>query len=87
MPTIGRMSAFQFRSTTRRVFSGDGVEHVQLERPLRRILAFTRRTIDDVINDPIARNEVRSYYKLQRWINRRLEIRDLEKQWNPLGRS
>lgn len=62
------------------------LEHVFIHHPLRRILAFTRRTIDDVINDPMARNEVRCFYKLQRSIERHSEIRDLERQWNPLRR-
>jgi len=43
-------------------YDGDSREHVVIQRPLRRVLAFTRRTIDDVINDPIARNEVRGYF-------------------------
>src|SRR5207249_7858991 len=42
---------------------------VQRQQPLRRILSFTRRSIDDVINCPIARNEVIGYYKLYRLIN------------------
>jgi hypothetical protein len=58
------------------------VEHLIARHPLHRVLAFTRRTIDDVINDPIARNEVRAYYKLHKWIDRSSEISDLERQWN-----
>ena len=50
---------------------------------LRRILAFTGRSIDDVVNDPIARNQVHGYYKLHRQIERAGEVRDLETQWNP----
>jgi len=52
---------------------------------LQRVLAFTGRTIDDVINCPIARNHVRGYWKLSRLIDRRSEIVELERQWNPLG--
>jgi hypothetical protein len=63
----------------------DFSELVMTQRPLQRVLAFTRRTIDDVINDPIARREVIGYYKLHRWIHREGEITDLERQWNPLG--
>ena len=59
-----------------------GVEHVIAQRPLRRVLAFTRRTIDDVINDPIARNEVHGYFKLYKWVQRGSEIAELERQWN-----
>ena len=51
--------------------------------PLHRVLAFTGRSIDDVVNDPIARNQVFGYYKLLRQIERAAEVRDLESQWNP----
>jgi hypothetical protein len=60
------------------------VEHVLIQKTLARIFAFTGVDIDDVINNPIARNKVISYYKLHRWINRECEIRELERQWNPL---
>ena len=50
---------------------------------LNRVLAFTRLTIDDVVNSPIAKNQVRGYYKLSKLIDRRSEIIDLERQWNP----
>lgn len=63
---------------------GDHVEHVIVQRPLRRVLAFTRRTIDDVINDPVARNQVRVYFKLHKWVQRESEISDLERQWNAI---
>jgi hypothetical protein len=58
------------------------VEHVLIQRPLSRVLAFTGRSIDDVVNDPIARNEVLGYFKLHKQIVRSGEILDLEKQWN-----
>jgi hypothetical protein len=61
-------------------------EFVQLQGVLRHILSFTGRTIDDVINDPIARNQVRGYYKLHRWIDREMEIGELERQWNEATR-
>ena len=60
-------------------------EHVIIQQPLRRVLAFTRRTIDDVINNPIVRNEVFGYYKLHCWVQRESEICELERQWNPLS--
>jgi hypothetical protein len=63
---------------------GDRIEHVIVQRPLHRVLAFTRRTIDDVINDPVARNEVRGYFKLHKWVQRESEISDLEHQWNSI---
>lgn len=63
----------------------DRTELVQLQRPLRRVLAYTRRSIHDVINDPVARNEVRMYYKLYRQVERGCEIVDLERWWNGDG--
>ena len=60
----------------------DPTEYILVQRPLRRILAFTRRSIDDVVNDPIAKREVLGYYKLHRQIQRAGEVRDLERQWN-----
>ena len=53
------------------------------QRPLHRVLAFTGRSIDDVVNDRIARNEVLGYYKVLRQVERAGEVRDLERQWNP----
>ena len=62
----------------------DGSEHVVVQHPLRRVLAFRRRTIDDVVNDPIVKSEIFGYFKLQKEIERTSEIVDLEQQWNPL---
>jgi hypothetical protein len=75
-------------SPRRRVLdqAGERTEHVMVQRPLRRVLAFTRRSIDDVVNDPVAKNEVLGYYKVYRQIARRAEVRELERQWNPLGK-
>jgi len=60
--------------------SGTDTEFVQVQWVLRRVLAFTRRSIDDVVNDPIARKEVAGYYKLHRLIERRGEVVELERQ-------
>jgi hypothetical protein len=60
-------------------------EHVMIERPLQRILSFCRRSIDDVVNSPLAKNEVLGYWKVYRQIRRGEEVISLEKQWNPLG--
>ena len=79
-------SLFNF---TRRAAPPDlsgATEVVQPQRALRRILAFTGRTIDDVVNDPRARNEVLGYYKLHRWVQRSSEISELERQWNTTSR-
>ena len=64
--------------------AGDGVEHVIMQRALHRVLAFTGRSIDDVVNDPIAKREVLGYYKLHRWVQRQGEISELENQWNSI---
>ena len=56
-----------------------------VQRPLTRVLAFIGRTIDDVVNDPIVKNQVYGYYKLHRRIERSNEIRDLERQWNSVA--
>ena len=62
------------------------VERV-VERRLNRILAFTGLTIHDVVNSRIAKNQVLGYFKLSRMMDRRAEVVDLERQWNPLGQS
>ena len=59
------------------------VSYVLNQRVLHRVLNFTGRTIDDVVNCPIAKNQVRGYFKLHRFVQRRCEVRDLERQWNP----
>jgi hypothetical protein len=63
---------------------GGNTEVVHLQNALRRVLSFTGHTIDDVVNDPIAKSKVRGFYKLQRWIERESDTSELERQWNPL---
>jgi hypothetical protein len=76
-------SLFDFtRSRTRAEVEHARTSHVQVQRPLRRVLQFTGRTIDDVVNDPIVRREVLGYYKLHKWVQRESDIFDLERQWN-----
>ena len=58
---------------------------VVLQNRLNRVLAITRLTIDDVVNNPIAKNQVLGYFKLSKQIDRRAEIGELERQWNPNG--
>lgn len=62
------------------------IEHVHVQRTLHRLLAFTGRTIDDVVNCPIAKREILGYWKVQRQIDRATAVSELESQWNPLGR-
>jgi hypothetical protein len=65
--------------------SAPNIEHVLTRRPLQRVLAFRGRSIDDVVNNPIVKNEIYGYWKLNKQIERVSEIGDLERQWNPLG--
>lgn len=57
------------------------LERRVIQKRLNRVLAFTGLTIDDVVNNPIAKNQVRGYFKLSKEIDRRGEIVELEKQW------
>lgn len=66
---------------------GTGTEFVLTQRPLRRIMAFAGRSIDDVVNCPIAKREVARYFKVSRRMKRRIEVLELESQWNELGRQ
>ena len=60
-------------------------ELTMVHRPLRRVMAFLGCSIDQLCNDPIVKNQVFGYFKLYKEINRRTEMRDLERQWNPAG--
>ena len=60
-------------------------EYVVPQHPLQRVLAFRGRSIDDVVNSPIVKNEIYGYWKLMSHIQRRSEFVDLERQWNTLG--
>ena len=61
----------------------DRHEMIHIHRPLRRVMAFVGCSIDQVCNDPITKNQVFGYFKLYKEINRRGEIHELERQWNP----
>jgi len=74
-----------FRGVKAPAAEGPRTEHVLVQRPLQRVLAFTGRSIDDVVNSPIVKNEVLGFYKLHRFVERRSDVVDLERQWNPLG--
>lgn len=60
-----------------------GVELVLVQRPLERVLSFTGYSIDNIVDNPIAKHAVIGYYKLSRHVQRQCEIVDLERQWNP----
>ena len=63
-----------------------GTEHVLIQRLLQRVLAFRGHSIDDVVNNPIVKNDVLGYWKVLKQIQRRSEALELEQQWNSLGR-
>jgi hypothetical protein len=63
----------------------DALRRVVYENRLARVMAFARVTIDEVVNCRIAKNKVLGYYKVSKLIDRRGEILELEKQWNPTG--
>ena len=65
--------------------TGQLMEHVLIQRPLERVLMLCRRSIDDVVNSPLVKNEVLGYWKVYKQIHRRSEVLQLERQWNPLG--
>ncbi|HEY0010280.1 MAG TPA: hypothetical protein VGB55_16275 [Tepidisphaeraceae bacterium] len=60
------------------------IEYLQRSTRLQRLLNFCGWSIDDVVNNPLAKRDVLRWYKLGRWTERRLEIHELEKQWNRL---
>jgi hypothetical protein len=61
------------------------IEQVIVQKSLDRVLAFTGKTLDDVINDPISRNLVHAYYRLYKQVHRACEVVDLERWWNGAG--
>ena len=71
-----------FRSRPRLKSAETGVSFVMPQQTLRRVMAFVGRSIDDVVNDPIAKNQVRGYFKLAKQIERAGEVTELERQWN-----
>jgi hypothetical protein len=77
-------SLFSFGKRLRAIEAPDPTEYRVIQQPLRRVLAFTGRTIHDVVNNPIVKREVLGYYKLHKQIHRAGEVRDLERQWNDI---
>ena len=64
-----------------------GVTHVMRQRRLARLLAFAGRSIDDVVNCGVSKRLVAGFFKADREVAKRVEVLELEAQWNPLGRS
>ena len=63
--------------------TAERTELLVIQHRLQRVLDHTGFTMDDVINNPVARNAVVGYYQLSLFIDRRCEIVELERQWNP----
>ncbi|MDB5358146.1 MAG: hypothetical protein JWN24_4599 [Phycisphaerales bacterium] len=82
---MGNLTGFGLHRNSGVRSAGPSIEHVLTRRPLQRVLAFRGRSIDDVVNNPIVKNEIYGYWKLNKQIERVSEIGDLERQWNPLG--
>jgi hypothetical protein len=58
--------------------------HIRMDEAqiaLYRVLEFTGHSIDDVINDPLARNQVYGYLRLYHFVERRCERVDQERWW------
>ena len=77
-------SLFSFGKKVLPAEAPGGTEYLLVQRPLRRVLAFTGRSIDDVVNCSVVKREVLGYYKLHKQIHRSGEVRDLERQWNDI---
>jgi len=66
-------------------FDPGRTEHLLFQRPLQRVLEFRGRSIDDVVNNPMVKNEIRLYWKFHKQIIRQGEITELETQWNAIA--
>ena len=77
------MSEFDFLSggAAKAPGSAQSVHEYQTARlALHRVMEFTGISIDDVINDPIARNHVLGYYRLCLFVERRCDEIGLERR-------
>jgi len=81
------LNPFSVHHQTPSTAGRQAIEYRVVQSRLNRILAFTGLSIDDVVNNPIAKNKLLGYFKLSRFMDRREEIVELERQWNPTGRS
>ena len=79
---MSELNAFGIRERVGQRLPGDAHRRIVRVSPLSRVLAFTGRSIDDVVNDPVVKREVLGYFKLQKWVQRGCEQVDLQRQWN-----
>lgn len=82
---MSQFDALGFTSRRHELPGRPSTEYVQPQRLLRRVMAFRRRSIDDIVNDPIVKNDILGYWKVLKQIERRTQVLELEKQWNQLG--
>jgi hypothetical protein len=82
---MGQIDALGLGRHDSPVEPGQRTEYVMMQRMLHRVLAFRGRTIDDVVNNPIVKNDILGYWKVLKQIDRRSETLELEHQWNRLG--
>jgi hypothetical protein len=81
------LSGLGIPSPRRSRLDADRTEHVMIQRPLQRVLAFRGRSIDDVVNSRLVKNEIYGYWSLYKQVERTCEVVDLERQWNPRVRG
>ena len=55
------------------------------DRRLARVLAFCGLDLSDVLGCPVARRTAQFYLAVDAEVERRAEVLDLERQWNPTG--
>lgn len=75
--------ALSFRKPAGLDEPNEAVVHVELRRELPRLLAFAGWSIDDVVNNPLAKRDVYNWYRMSLNMKRRLDVLALERQWNP----
>ena len=66
-------------------FSPFELDATEAVRAGKNVITFC--VVNDVVNDPIVKNEIYGFYKLHKQVQRTSDIVDLERQWNALPGS
>lgn len=66
----------------RSVAREQGSHYLFRQREFARLLGFANRSIDQIVNCPIAKRDIYNWFKTDRRMKRWIEIHELEKQWN-----
>lgn len=82
---MARLGSWAPRMAARPPASIAAAALVERRRSLHCVLRFTGYSIDDVVNDPVARNAVFGYFKLQKYVQRGCEAVDMDRWWNGQG--